>query len=205
MKQQTRRVSLAVAGLTGVALVLAGCDTGNTSASQAETNNENVTGQIESAANHKVPFPTSQVTGGGFTEEQEIKEHQLREGDSNETRYVTVMTPYGQVLWNGAIKGLVFDPNSSMTETTDVVCNTGDTSSAYACGTVNSPTDNGTYGPEFGMADFFDTSGAEHIYSGVIIAESDVQQNITQQPIVTYNVGQAPAINYGGVSKIGGK
>jgi len=204
MRAKTKRVALAVAGLAGVGLILVGCNDGNTSASTAETNNENLTGQIEAAANAKVPFPKSQVLNGGFTEEQEIKEHQLRENDPNETRYVTVMTPYGQVLWNGSIKGLVFDPNSSMTETTDVVCNDGG-NGGYACGTVNSPTDNGTYGPEFGTADFFDTSGAEHIFAGVIISESDVPQNITQQPIVTYNVGQAPAINYGGLAKVGGK
>lgn len=205
MKSSTKRAALAVAGLAGAGLILTGCTDGNTSASTAETNNENLTGQIENAANSKVPFPKSQVLSGGFTEEQEIKEHQLRENDPNETRYVTVMTPYGQILWNGAIKGLVFDPNSSMTETQDVVCNEGSGSSEYSCGVVNSPTDNGTYGPEFGMADFFDTSGAEHIYSGVIISESDVPQNITQQPIMTYNVGQAPAINYGGLNKVGGK
>lgn len=211
MRPRTKKTALAVVALAGVGVILTGCDmsNGNTSASTAEQTNENITGQIESSASKAVPYPLQQMQAGGWTEEQLLKEHLLRENDPNAVRYVVVVAPFtGQVISNYTIKGMVFDPNSSMTETNDVVCNTGDTSSAYSCGVVQSPSDNGTYGPEAMCYAFFLASSGGEVQlpcNGPAPIESDVPLNYTTQPLITYNANQAPSSNFGGVSKIGGK
>lgn len=208
MKNRTKRSLLASVAAAGVILTLAGCDTGsNTSASTAETNNENTTGQIEGAASKAVPYPLTQMEAGGWTEEQLLKEHLLRENDPNAVRYIVMMSQQGQVIAQWPIKGMVFDPNSSMTETTDMVCsNGGSDGNAYGCGTVNSPGDNGTYGNEAGAAAFFTTSGVEiQLPTSAIWVEADAPLNLTTAPVITMNANATPSSNYGGLAKIGSK
>jgi hypothetical protein len=197
---------LGIAGAAGVAVVLAGC-TDNAPPNQAQTNNQNLSNQIEQSASKAVPFPLQQMQQGGWTEEQLLKEHLLRENDPNAVRYVAWLTPQtAQVIQQWTIKGMVFDPNSSMTETQDLDCTTGNTNSAYGCGTVNSPGDNGTYGPEAFSFAFFTTSGQEWQFpTGTVLVEADAPFTITGKPLITYDANQAPSTNYGGVSKIGGK
>jgi hypothetical protein len=139
----------------------------------------------------------------GWTEEKLIREHLLREADPNSVRYITLLTQNGQVIATYTLRGLVFSPNSQMTESTDVSCQTDN--GAIGCGTVNSPSDNGTYGPEAGDAAFFTTSGAEiQIPPGVLWVESDTPQNFTTVPIITYNAHDTPAVDHGGLTSIGG-
>jgi hypothetical protein len=202
-----KRTRLMLAGATGVvllALTLGACDS-TAPTSQAQNDNQSLSNQIEEAARHAVPYPKDQMIAGGWTEEQMLKEHLLRENDPNATRWVIWLGQQGQVIAQWPIKGMVFDPNSSMTETTDVVCNSGGASNGgYACGTVNSPGDNGTYGPEAGAAAFFTTSNVEiQLPPMAIWVESDAPLNITTQPVITYNVNQAPSVNHGGLTNIG--
>jgi hypothetical protein len=196
-----KRVGLIIAA-AGCLMMPAAC-TSNPAPAQAR--NQGITNQIESAATHVVPYPLTQMEQLGWTEEKLIKEHLLREADPNSVRYITLLTQNGQVIATYTLKGMVFSPNSQMTESTDLACQ-GDSGGGVACGTVNSPSDNGTYGPEAGDAAFFTTAGAEiQIPVGMLWVESDTPQNFTTVPIITYNTTQGPPVNHGGLTSIGGR
>lgn len=204
MRRTKRKVFAGIAFAAVLGLSLAACD--NTApTSQAQKDNQTLSNKIENSATHAVPYPLSEMQTSGWTEERELREHLLRQTDPNAVRYIAWLTLNGQVIEQWPIKGMVFDPNSSMTETTDIVCNTGSTDSAYACGTVNSPGDNGTYGPEAGAVAFFTTSNVEvQLPASALWVEADAPLNITTQPLITYNVGTPPSVNHGGLAGIGG-
>jgi hypothetical protein len=178
---------------------------GDASPPPAQQKNQSLTQQIEQAAsNNFKQYPLAQMQQGGWTEEKLVTEHLLRENDPNAVRYVVWLTMNGQVIEQWPIKGMVFDPNSSITETTDIACQGG--TNAYGCGTVNSPSDNGTYGPEAGAAAFFTTSNVEiQLPVGAIWVESDSPINVTTKPLITYDVAAVPSVNHGGLTTVGGK
>lgn len=205
MKKRNVKFAGVAVGVTVLALPLAAC--GNSDASQAQQTNQDLTQQIEQAASqngHR--YPLSQMKQGGWTEEQLITEHLLRENDPNATRWVILMNLYMQPVAEWPIKGMIFDPNSSITETKDISCTGSTGNSTYACGTVDSPSDNGTYGPEAGAAAFFTTSGGEvQLPAGAIWVEADFPIQFTTKPVLTYDVNSQPTSNFGNLSKIGGK
>jgi hypothetical protein len=193
----------AVVGAAMLSVSLAGCF-GDASPPPAQQQNQSLTQQIEQAAtNNYTNYPLAQMKQGGWTEEHLVGEHLLRENDRNATRWITWLTMNGQVIASWPIKGMVFDPNSSLTETTDLACQGG--SNAYGCGTVTSPGDNGTYGPEAGAAAFFTTSNVEvQLPASALWVESDAPLNVTTQPLITYNINSTPSVNHGGLTQIGG-
>lgn len=73
---------------------------------------------------------------------------------------------------------------------------------------MNSPGDNGTYGPEAMCYAFFLASNNGEVQlpcNGSAPIESDVPLNYTTVPVITYNASSTPSSNFGGLSKIGGK
>lgn len=194
-----KRIRSVVAALAGVGLVatLAACDTGTSAQSQAQS----VTNDYQRAAQQAVPYPLDAMKSGGWTERRALGEHLGRENDPNAIRWVTWLTQQGQVIATWPIKGMVFDPNSQMTNSQSVVGSCGSSSS---CTTVAAPGDNGTWGPEAGAAAFFTTSNVEvQLPASAIWVESDAPLNITDKPLITYNANTAPSVDHGGLKGIG--
>jgi hypothetical protein len=193
----------------GAGIVVAGtfflvaCTSTTPSTDAQQGNAQNTTAQIENAATHAVPYPINQMEQGGWTEEQLLREHLLRQNDPNAVRYVTWLTMNGQVIATWTIKGMVFDPNSQMTNTQQVTyCSNAN--GGGACSVTEAPGDNGTYGPEAGAAAFFTTNDTEvQLPPGALWVESDSPLNITTTPLITYDLNQTPNDNQGGLTKIG--
>jgi hypothetical protein len=194
----TRRTRVAVVLLAAGALALAGCSTtSNDSAQQAA---QSTTEQLSTTAQHAVPYPLSQMETGGFLERTELKEHLLRQNDKNAIRYIVLLTQMAQVIAQYTISGMVFDPNSQLTNTQNIETGGYGNGNGYYNDVVDSTGDNGTWGPEAGAAAFFTTAGVEiQVPQGVNWVESDSPLNITSTPLVTLNANAAPSTNHGGM------
>lgn len=203
MTKRTRRWLAVAPVVATLALTLVACDGGP---APAQNTNQSLSNDIENAASqngHR--YPLAQMKATGWTEEQVVTEHLLRESDPNAVRWIIIMTQQGQIIEQEPLRGMVFDPNSSLTETQDIAC-VGDGGGGRSCGVVNSPSDNGTYGPEAGCAAFFTTNLVEQqIPCGMWWIEADAPLNLTTQPLITYNVNAAPpSDNKGLLAKVGG-
>ena len=191
--RRARRAAAVSAVLVAGAL-LAGC-TGNTDNAQRAA--QNTTETLSTTAQHAVPYPLPQMQAGGFLERTELKEHLLRQNDKNALRYIVLMTQMGQVIAQYSLAGMVFDPNSQLTNTQSI--ENGSFNSATYSGVVDAPGDNGTWGPEAGSAAFYTTANVEiQIPQGVAWIESDSPLNITTTPLVTLNANATPSTNHGG-------
>jgi len=196
-----RKITPLVAALVGTGLTLAACTNG----SSAQDQSQQVTDTYQQAAQHAVPYPLSQMEAGGWTERRLLNENLLRQNDPNAVHYVYLMTPAAQLVAQWTIKGMVFSPNSQMTNSQSVV---GCSTSNGACGvTVDAPGDNGTWGPEAFCYAFFTTSDVEVKLpcNGMVPIEADAPLNIKTQPVITYDVNAAPSVNHNGLAGIGGK
>lgn len=193
------RISAATLAVTGLFATATACDSSNDNAQQASQGTSEVVSQ---AAQKAIPYPLPQMQAGGFLERTELSEHLLRQNDKTAVRYIVMLTQQGQVIAQYPIEGMVFDPNSQLTNTQNI--ETGYTHSTVYSQVVDSPGDNGTWGPEAGNAAFFTTSGVEiQVPAGLLWVESDAPLNITSTPIIQYNENEAPSVNHGGV-KVGG-
>jgi hypothetical protein len=196
-----RRMKLAGAAALGIAILATttACDSTNDTAQQtAQSTSE----QISQNSQKAVPYPLSQMESGQWLERTELTEHLLRQNDKNALRYIVLLTQQGQVIAQYPIEGMVFDPNSQLTNTQNI--ENGYQNSAAYSDVVDSPGDNGTWGPEAGSAAFFTTSGVEiQIPAGVAWVESDAPLNLTSQPLITYNVNAQPSVNKGGLAGVG--
>jgi hypothetical protein len=188
-------VSLAVttvAILTGAGA----CDDTPSAQNQAQ----NITNAYSQAAQDAVPYPLDDMKKGGWTERRLLAEHLKRQNDPKGLRYIIVMTQQGQVIAQYPVQGMVFHPDSAMTNADSISW-----SSNGGSGVVEAPGDNGTWGPEAGAAAFFTTSGVEiQLPASAVWIESDAPLGITDKPLVTYNAGDKPSTNYGGVP-VGGR
>lgn len=194
-----KKVSLAILGATlgFIFLTAESCFDNNTQSQQAS---QAITEAYQKAATDTVPYPLEEMKKGGWTERRLLKEHLLRQNDPNGVRYVTWLSLQGQVIAQWTIKGMVFDPNSQMSNEQSITWG----SSGAGAGVVEAPGDNGTWGPEAGDAAFFTTAGVEiQLPKGSIWVESDAPLNITDKPIITYNATQAPTVDHGGLKGIG--
>src|SRR6266702_6352203 len=151
-----KRVRMLAAVLAAGALIPAGCTSNSDNAQQAA---QNTTEKLSTTAQHAVPYPLSQMQSGGFLERTELKEHLLRQNDKNALRYIVLLTQMGKVIAQYALQGMVFDPNSQLTNTQNI--ENGSWNSSNYTEVVDSPGDNGTWGPEAGNAAFFTTAGVE--------------------------------------------
>lgn len=196
MKKHTR-ITLATLSATAV-FILTGassCDTNNSQSAAQQT-----TEAYQDAATKTVPYPLDQMKAGGWTERKLLTEHLLRQNDPNGTRWVTWLSQQGQVVAQWPIKGMVFDPNSQLSNSQSVNWGSNGGSAVYTA-----PGDNGTWGPEAGAAAFFTTSGVEiQLPPAAIWVESDAPLNITDKPLITYNVQTPPSIDHHGLTGIGG-
>lgn len=197
-----RKIGVTALLATGVFILTSaeGCDSTDPAQKQAQ----DMTAAYSKSAQDAVPYPLSEMKDGGWTERRLLREHLLRQNDPNGTRYVVWLTDQGQVIQNFTIKGMVFHPDSSMTNADTVTsCPNG---SSTACGlTVEAPGDNGTWGPEAGTAAFFTTGGVEiQLPRGAIWIETDAPLNLTSKPLLTYNVDAKPSVDKGGLAGIGG-
>jgi hypothetical protein len=188
----------AIAAALLLVLGLTACTSNQDSTQQAA---QKVTTSYQQAATAAVPYPLAKMTAGGWSERKELTEHLLRQNDPKSLRYVVMLSQQGQPIAQWPIQGMVFDPNSQLTNSQTVSGCPGDNS---ACGiATTSPGDNGTWGPEAGSAAFFTTAGVEiQLPPAAIWIEADAPLNITTTPVVTYNVTDKPSVNHGGV-KVG--
>jgi hypothetical protein len=197
LKLNRRRASIAALGAVGVFIVAgaASCDPSSSSQQQAQQ----TTDSYQQAATGAVPYPLNQMKQGGWTERKLLQEHLLRQNDPNGTRWVVWLSQQGQVIAQWPIKGMVFDPNSQLTNSQSLSW-----SSNGGSGVVQAPGDNGTWGPESGAAAFFTTSGVEiQLPPAAIWVESDSPLNITDKPLITYNVDAKPSVDHGGLQGVG--
>jgi hypothetical protein len=146
-----------------------------------------------------VPYPLDDMKKGGWTERRLLAEHLKRQNDPKGLRYIVVMTQQGQVIASYPIQGMVFHPDSAMTNSDSISW-----SSNGGSGVVAAPGDNGTWGPEAGAAAFFTTSGVEiQLPASAVWIESDAPLGITDKPLVTYNVADKPSVDKGGLKGMG--
>lgn len=199
ISRKTKRTAIAATAIAAVGILVAGCDSSGPSAQQQA---EQTTNTYQQAAQQHVPYPLAQMKAGGWTERGLLSEHLKRQNDPKALRYIVWLSQQGQVIAQWPIQGMVFDPNSQLTNSQTV--NDCPNGGSTACGVVtDAPGDNGTWGPEAGAAAFFTTSGVEiQLPASAIWVESDSPLNITTQPLITYNVNSQPSVNYGGV-KVG--
>lgn len=160
---------------------------------------QNDTEKYFQAARNAVPYPMDDMQKGGWTERRLLAEHLKRQNDPKGLRYIIVMTQQGQVIAQYPVQGMVFHPDSSMTNSQSISW-----SSNGGSGVVDAPGDNGTFGPEAGAAAFFTTSGVEiQLPASAVWIESDAPLNITDKPLVTYNVNDKPSVDKGGLKGMG--
>lgn len=205
---KSRKVK-AILGSTAV-LVLAVAVTGCSSytSDSAQQQSQTISEQVATAGANAVPYPLSQMKSSGFTERQELTENLLRQNNKNAVKYVDLITQQGQIIATYPIQGMVFDPNSQLTNTQNLESGYNNSSSSgYSYdGVVDSVGDNGTWGPEAGSAAFFTTSGVEVVVpTGLLWIESDAPLNITSTPIISYNENETPSSSYGNGVKVAGK
>lgn len=198
MHKKTQRTCAALTGAGVLVFTLAGsCDATDSAQSQAQA----VTNAYQQAAQQAVPYPLDDMKSGGWLERTELAEHLKRQNDKKAMRWVILLTQQGQVVSQWPIQGMVFDPNSQMTNSQTI---NGCAGGSGACGVVTeSPGDNGTWGPEAGEAAFFTASGVEiQLPKSATWVEADAPLNLTTQPLITYNIADKPSTNHGGV-KVG--
>lgn len=197
-KLNRRRAALTALGATAVFLFAgaSSCDPSTNSQSDAQKTTE----AYQQAATGTVPYPLDKMKAGGWTERRLLQEHLLRQNDPNGTRWVVWLSQQGQVIAQWPIKGMVFDPNSQLSNSQSISW-----SGNGGSGVVEAPGDNGTWGPEAGAAAFFTTSGVEiQLPPSAIWVEADAPLNITDKPLITYNVQSSPSVDHGGLAGIGG-
>lgn len=186
----------------GMAVAVTGCTSNGTGDGQQQS--QDLSNQVYNAASKAAPYPMSQMKSSGFTERQELTENLLRQNNKNATKYVTLMTQQGQIIETMPIQGMVFDPNSQLTNSQNI--ETGYSNSSLYDGVVNSVGDNGTWGPEAGNAAWFTTAGVEYIVpAGLLWMETDAPPNITSTPIIQYNVNETPTSHFGNGVKVNGQ
>ena len=196
MRKGTRVTAL----LVGAVLSLVSVAACSTTTDPAQQKNQNLSEQIEQAETNAVPFPIDQMKATKWLEANEVKESLLRQSNIHALRYVTVLTQSGQVMMTYTIEGMVFSPNSQLTNTQNVV--TGYANSSAYSEVVDSPGDNGTYGPEAGDAEFFTSTGVMVVLSKYLAwVETDAPADYTTQPVLT--IGDTPTSNYNSIP--GGK
>lgn len=190
---RTKKVAL-VAAAIAVAVSAAACSSSSTDNAQMQS--QAITEKYQEASQKAVPYkqPTN------WLERTELNKHLARQDDPNAIRYVVLMTQQGQVIAQYTIKGMVFDPNSQLTNDQQIVSGwSGGGSSTYYSDVVNAPGDNGTWGPEAGSAAFFTQQDVEvQIPPGVWWVESDAPQNFTSTPLLTIAANATPSTTAGG-------
>lgn len=192
-----RKTSIIALAATGVFIFASAESCDNTSESQNKA--QEMTNAYSSAAQAAVPYPLDEMKAGGWTERRLLAEHLKRQNDPKGLRYIVVMTQQGQVIAQYPITGMVFHPDSAMTNSQSISW-----SSNGGSGVIDAPGDNGTWGPEAGAAAFFTTSGVEiQLPASAVWIESDAPLNITDKPLVTYNVGDKPSVDKGGLKGMG--
>ncbi len=188
-----KKVTLAVTAI-GVLLAATACT--STSTDNAQMQSQAVTEKYQAASQKTVPYkqPTN------WLERTELNKHLARQDDPNAIRYVVLMTQQGQVIAQYTIKGMVFDPNSQLTNDQQIVNGwSGGSTNTYYSQVVNAPGDNGTWGPEAGSAAFFTQQDVEvQIPPGVWWVESDAPQNFTSTPLLTIAANATPSTHAGG-------
>lgn len=198
MKRRTWTRWIAVPPIVALALSLGGC-WGDTTSAQDQS--QSVTNDYQTASQQTVPYPLTAMKQGGWTERRLLTENLLRQNDPNAVHWVYLMTPSAQLVAEWTIKGMVFSPNSQLTNTNSISW-----SSQGGSGVVDAPGDNGTWGPEAFCYAFFTTSNVEVKLpcNGMVPIEADAPLNIATQPIITYNVNATPSVNHGQLAGIGG-
>jgi hypothetical protein len=191
---------LAVVSL-GVALLATGCDSGiSASQSGSQDLTEKIAAHATNPAAGGVAYPYDDMAAGHWMEERMLAEHLKRQANPKAQRYIILIAQTGQIIGQWPIQGMMFDPNSQMTTPKMVTCNPHYTNGSDCGAVVDAPGDNGTYGPEAGVAAFFTTAGVEiQIGKGVTPVESDAPLDLTTKPILTINENATPSVNGGGV------
>ena len=196
-----RKIKALLGGTVALVLgvVLTGCTANGTGDTQQTQ--QNISDWVGKTSTTAVPYPKAQMQTAGWTERKELTENLLRQNNPTATKYVVLLTQQGQIIAQYPIQGMVFDPNSQLTNTQNI--ETGYMNSILYDGVVSSVGDNGTWGPEAGSAAFFTTSNVEVVVpTGLLWIESDAPLNISSTPIIQYNLNETPSCNYGNVAKV---
>lgn len=201
MKKLTRRqrvlLTLGAVGLLPIALMGDACG----SSSAAQNQSQSTIDQASQSAQQRVPYPLAKMEASGWTERKLLTENLLRETDPNAIHYVYWLTINGQLIAQYTIKGKVFDPNSQLTNTKSVVYANGSSTPEV----VDSPGDNGTWGPEPFCYGFFLTSGAEKkLPCQGLVEDSDTPETFNTPPLITYDANQKSPLDKGNLTGMGG-
>ena len=139
-----------------------------------------------------VPYPLDEMTDS--TERRNIRERLLRFNDPSKIGYVYELTDFGQVIAYFTISGKVSSISSQLTPTSQTTCipiaNRDD-----PCFVVDSPMDDGSYGPSEDGVFFFTTEGVLMQWNG-LYQYSDYPLEIdTETLTIKYDSANAEPIN----------
>lgn len=191
-----RKTSIVALAVTGV-FIFASAESCDQNAAQTQA--QQTTDAYQQAATQTVPYPLDKMKEGGWTERKLLQEHLLRQNNPSGVRYIAWLSQQGQLLGQWPIRGMAFSPDSQLTNSQSINgCSSG-------CAAVtDAPGDNGTWGPEAGSVAFFTTAGTEiQLPASAIWVESDSPLNLTDKPLITYNVTDKPSVDAGGLKGIG--
>lgn len=204
--RKTRRTTGVIGALVLAGVLLAAC-TGTTSDS-AQQKAQGTSEQIAAAAAQAVPFPINQIKAEGWTERKELAEHAIRENDPHTTRYGALIDAAGQVIQTWTIEGTVFSQDSQLTNTQNQDYGYSSANGgSFFDGVVDSPGDNGTWGPEAFCYDFFTTQGREvqlACSASTTFEVSDSPFNVKEAPSLTINENVSGVKDNGQLAGIGG-
>ena len=153
-------------------------NTNNEFINQAQKTVQEYQSKFESA----VPYPVGQISDS--LERRQQVEKLLRFNDPNKIGYVYLFADTGQLVGFYTIKGKVSSTQSQLTVTNQTQCYKEDIDDQ--CVVLESPSDDGSYGPNEDGIFFFTTEGVYVGWNGkYLYLDSPLQ--VTTEPLVVYD------------------
>ena len=179
---------LLVFAIAVAALVLVGCGE-DTKAGRGE-----IQGQSQKAVatyqpilEAAVPYPIAEIKDS--QERRNVRERLLRFNDANKIGYVYLLSDFGTVVSYFTIKGKVSSASSQLTATEQSYC-VPIKGRDDPCFIVDSPTDDGSYGPNEPGIFFFTTEGVLITWNGAYLY-SDYPLDVQTEPVAIYDAQNA--------------
>lgn len=189
---KTKAISAAAVAVAAVITLSACGSSSQSSTQQGQATTEEYAKKLTAAQ----PYPLSQMNNSA--ERANLRERLLRMNDPNKIGYIYEMTQNGQVIAEYPIKGKVTSTASQLTNT-----NLPYVYSSSGVTTVDSMSDDGSYGPSEGGNDgvfFFTTSGVLVEWNG-IWQYSDSPLQLTSKPLITVDANAKPSSTAGQLNK----
>ena len=141
-----------------LALGIMACESqGKGKASKAQTEGARVVAAYQSRLTSAVPYPLAEMRDS--TERRNIRERLLRFNDPSKLGYVYLLTDFGEIVSYFTVQGKPSSISSQLTPSQQAVCQDVPKREDPCGVVVESPMDDGTWGPSEAGIFFFTTEG----------------------------------------------